>query len=326
MVCAEFNNLEHDLLENIEIKNLLNSLDEGAFVIDSEDNLVFYNNSAPLVLKTNLEEFLDKNIRFIYYFENLFKEQIIPAHIRDLASGYKISNIYIIDEQSHYFENERIELYSSSGEIKGTLYLVRDITKEIRLEISLSNEMKLDNLSRLYNSRSFHEEIEKEISRSSRYGHDLSILFIDINNFKVFNDTLGHKAGDEVIKFTGESIKNAIRKNVDSAYRYGGDEFTVILPNTPAKRSTIVANRILSNFHNGFKEKLKAIITDETYDLNFDNFILKGSTSKKIGLSIGIAGYQTDKHADELIKEADIAMYKAKKEPEVPICIYGDED
>ena len=326
MVCAEFNNLEHDLLENIEIKNLLNSLDEGAFVIDSEDNLVFYNNSAPLVLKTNLEEFLDKNIRFIYYFENLFKEQIIPAHIRDLASGYKISNIYIIDEQSHYFENERIELYSSSGEIKGTLYLVRDITKEIRLEISLSNEIKSDNLSGLYNSRSFHEEIEKEILRSSRYGHDLSILFIDINNFKVFNDTLGHKAGDEIIKFTGESLKNAIRKNVDSAYRYGGDEFTVILPNTPAKRSTIVANRILSNFHNGFKEKLKTIITNETHYLNFDNFILKGSTSKKIGLSIGIAGYQTDKHADELIKEADIAMYKAKKEPEVPICIYGDKD
>ena len=325
MVCAEFNDLEHDLFENIEIKNLLNSLDEGAFIIDNKDNLVFYNNSAPLVLKTNLEEFLNKNIRLIYYFENLFKEQIIPAHIRDLASGYKISNIYIIDEQSRYFENERIELYSSLDEIKGTLYLVRDITKEIRLEISLSNEIKLDNLSGLYNSKSFHEEIEKEISRSSRYEHDLSILFIDINNFKVFNDTLGHKAGDEIIKFTGESLKNAIRKNVDSVYRYGGDEFTVILPNTPAKRSTIVANRILSNFQNGFKEKLKAIITDEAYDLNFDNFILKGGTPKKIGLSIGIAGYQIGKPADELIKEADIAMYKAKRGQDVPICIY-DED
>ena len=325
MVGAEFRDLEHDLLENIEIKNLLNSLDEGAFVIDKKENLVFYNNSAPLILKTNLEEFLNKNIKLIYYFENLFKEQIIPAHIRDLASGYKISNIYKIDEQNHYFENERIDLYGGSGEIKGTLYLVRDITKEIRLEISLSNEIKLDNLSGLYNSKSFHEEIEKEISRSSRYGHDLSILFIDINNFKVFNDTLGHKAGDEIIKFTGESLKNAIRKNVDSAYRYGGDEFTIILPNTPAKRSTIVANRILSNFQNGFKEKLKTIISDEAYDLNFDNFILDGGKSKKVGLSIGIAGYQTGKPADTLIKEADSAMYKAKKEKEVQICIYEED-
>ena len=324
MVSSEFNDLEHDLLENIEIKNLLNSLDEGAFVIDNNDNLVFYNNSAPLILKTNLDDFLSKNLRLIYYFENLFQEQIIPAHIKDLASGYKISNIYKIDEQNHYFENERIDLYSSSGEIKGILYLIRDITKEIQLEISLANEIKLDNLSGLYNLRFFYDEIEKEISRCSRYGYDLSILFMDINNFKVFNDSFGHKAGDEVIRFTGESLKNAVRKNVDSVYRYGGDEFVAILPNTPAKRSTIVANRILSNFQNGFKEKLKIIISGESYDLNFDNFLLKGSKSKKMGLSIGITEYQKGKSADQLIKEADIAMYKAKKGSEVPICIYED--
>ncbi len=325
MVGAEFNDLEHDLLENIEIKNLLNSLDEGAFVIDKADNLVFYNDTAPLIMKTNLEEFLNKNIRLIHYFENLFKEQVIPAHIRDLASGYKISNIYKIEEQNHYFENERIELYSSSGEIKGTLYLVRDITKEILLEISLSNEIKLDSLSNLYNSRFFYEEIEKEVSRCSRYGYDLSILFIDINNFKFFNDALGHKAGDEVIRLTGESLKKAVRKNVDSAYRYGGDEFTVILPNTPAKRSTIVANRILSNFQNAFKEKLKTLISVGADGLSLDNFMLDDCKSKKIGLSIGIAGYQIGKPADTLIKEADIAMYKAKKEKEVHICIYEED-
>ncbi len=324
MVSAEFNDLGQDFFDNIEIKNLLNSLDEGAFVIDKNDNLVFYNNSAPLVLKTNLDDFLNKNVNLIYYFQNLYKEQIIPAHIRDLASGYKISNIYIIEGQSHYFENERIELYDVSGEIRGALYLVRDITKEIILEISLCNEIKLDNLSGLYNSKFFHEEIEREISRSSRYGHDLSLLFIDINNFKVFNDTLGHKAGDEVIKFTGESLKKAVRKNIDLACRYGGDEFIVILPNTPAKRSTIVANRILSNFQNGFKEKLKTLMSDEDYDLNFDNIALNGGGSKKIGLSIGITGYQKGKSAEILIKEADIAMYKAKKELEVPICIYGE--
>ena len=324
MVAAEFNDLEHDLLENIEIKNLLNSLDEGAFVIDKADNLVFYNNTAPLILKTDMEEFLNKNIRLIHYFENLFQEQVIPTHIKDLASGYKISNICKIDGSSHYFENEKIELYGGSGEIKGTLYLVRDITKEIRLELSLSNEIKLDSLSGLYNSRFFYEEIEKEVSRCSRYGYDLSILFIDINNFKFFNDALGHKAGDEVIRLTGESLKNAVRKNVDSAYRYGGDEFTVILPNTPAKRSTIVANRILSNFQNAFKEKLKTLISVGTDDLNLDNFMLDDGKSKKISLSIGIAGYQIGKPADTLIKEADIAMYKAKKEKEVHICIYEE--
>lgn len=311
MVDAEFQDkdLKHDILENIEIRNLLNSLDEGAFVVDKKENLIFYNNTASPILKTNIEGFLNKNIRLIYYFENLYKKQIIPEYIGNLASGYKISNIYTIDGENHYFENEKIELYSNSGEIKGALYLVRDITKEIRLEISLSNEIKLDNLSGLYNSKFFYEEIEKEISRCSRYGYDLSILFIDINNFKFFNDTLGHQVGDEVIRFTGESLKNAVRKNVDSAYRYGGDEFTVMLPNTPAKRSTVVANRILYNFNNGLKEKLKALISYE---------------SLKIGLSIGIAGYRNGKSANLLIKEADIAMYKAKKEQGSPVFIYGE--
>ena len=328
MVGVEFQdkNLEQDILKNVEIKNLLNSLEEGAFVVDKEENLVFYNNSAPFVLKTDLEEFLNKNIRLVYFFEDLFKDQPIPEYIRNLASGYKTSNICNLAGKDHYFENEKIDLFNDLGEIKGALYLVRDITKEIQLELSLSNEVKLDNLSGLYNSRFFREEIDKEVSRSSRYGHDLSILFIDINNFKCLNDALGHQAGDEIIRFTGISLKNAIRKNVDTAFRYGGDEFTVILPNTPAKRSTIVANRILDNFNGGFKEILKVLMSDGNFNLKLDNSTLNNDEKfRKIGISIGISGFKKGKCADELIKEADIAMYKAKKNLGNPVFIYEEQ-
>jgi diguanylate cyclase (GGDEF)-like protein len=314
-----------DLFENIEIKDLLNSLEGGAIVADKEGSLIFYNNNAPIILKTDLEEFLNNNIKNIYYFQNLLKGEAIPAHIKELASGYKVSNIYKIDEKTHYFENERIDLYDDSGKVKGRLHLIKDITKEIQLEISLTNDVKLDGLSGLYNSKFFYEEIEKEIARCSRYGHDLSILFIDIDNFKIFNDTLGHKAGDEIIKFTAESLKNAVRKNVDSTYRYGGDEFMVLLPNTPALRSIIVANRILSLFDNGFKEKLKTLILSENNDFNLDNFAYERNKSKKIGLSIGITEYRHGKSANELINEADAAMYKAKKEEGTPFRIFHED-
>jgi len=327
MVGAEFQNKNfgQDILKNVEIKNLLNSLEEGAFVVDKEENLVFYNDAAPIILKINLNEFLYKNIKLIYYFENFFKNQQIPEYIRNLASGYKISNIYRLEDKDHYFENEKIDLFDESGEIKGVLYLVRDVTKEIRLETALFNEIKTDNLSGLYNSRFFREELDKEISRCSRYGHDLSMLFIDINNFKYLNDTLGHQAGDEIIRFTGETLKNSVRKNVDTVFRYGGDEFTVILPNTPAKRSTIVANRILKNFDSGFNEKLKVIMSDENFNEKLDNFILNNDgKSKKIGLSIGISGFKKDKRAEELIEEADIAMYRAKRGNGDQIFIYGE--
>ena len=329
MIGAEFQDkkLEDDILKNVEIKNLLNSLEEGAFVVDKDENLVFYNDAAPIILKINLNEFLYKNIRHTYYFDNLFKNQHIPEYIRNLASGCKISNICYLEGKDHYFENEKIDLFNEFGEIKGALYLVRDITKEIQLELSLSNEVRMDNLSKLYNSRFFREELDKEISRCFRYGHDLSILFIDINNFKYLNDTLGHQAGDEIIRFTGESLKNAIRKNVDTAFRYGGDEFTVILPNTPAKRSTIVANRILYNFDNGFKEKLKKHISDENFNEKIDNFTFDSddNKSKKIGLSIGISGFKKGKRADELIEEADIAMYRAKRGSGNQVFIYEEQ-
>ena len=330
MVGAEFQDknfeIERDILKNVEIKNLLNSLEEGAFVVDKEENLVFYNDAAPIILKINLNEFLYKNIKHIYYFENLSKNQSIPEYIRNLASGCKICNICYLEGKDHYFENEKIDLFNESGEIKGALYLVRDITKEIQLEMSLSNEVKTDNLSGLYNSRFFREELDKEISRCSRYGHDLSILFLDINNFKYLNDTLGHQAGDEIIRFTGESLKNAIRKNVDTAFRYGGDEFTVILPNTPPKRSTIVANRILFNFNNGFKEKLKMLMSDENFNEKLYNFNLNNDgKSKKIGLSVGISGFKKGKRADEIIEEADIAMYRAKRGNGNQVFIYGEQ-
>lgn len=310
MTTANFKNSQEDLFQNIGIEDLLNSLDEGAFAVNCKHQLIFYNNNASMILKTDIEDFLGKDIGSILYFKNLHKEQIIPTHIKDLASGYKVSNIYEIDGCNHYFENEKIDIYNESGGIKGALYLIRDITKEIQLELALSMEIKLDSLSGLYNSKFFHETIEKELSRCSRYGHDLSILFIDINNFKFFNDKFGHQSGDEIIKLTGESLKNAIRKNIDTAYRYGGDEFTIIMPNTPAKRATIVANRILLNFQNNFKETLKAIISEKTCDLTLDNFI---PSDNAIGLSIGITEYKKGKSACTLIKEADQSMYTAKR-------------
>lgn len=325
MASADFQDSQKDLFDNIEIKNILNSLDEGAFVVDNKNRLIFYNNIASSVLNADIEGFIGSDVNSIQFFENFSREQLIPPHVRDLASGYKVSNIYKIEDAEHYFENEKIDIHNEYGEIKGVLYLIRDITKEINLELKLSMEVKLDSLSGLYNSKFFYDEIEKELSRCSRYGHDLGILFIDINNFKFFNDTFGHKTGDDVIKLTGESLKSSVRKNIDTVYRYGGDEFIALLPNTPAKRAVIVANRILLNFQNNFNKKLKSIISDESYAPAFENFNSESNKSKKITLSTGITEYKKGKSATDLVREADKAMYTAKKDMFTHIYIYDHE-
>jgi diguanylate cyclase (GGDEF)-like protein len=327
-------NIINDLndLNDIEITDILNSMDEAVIITTKDNKMIFYNNSAPINLKTNLDVYSGKDIRNIPYFKALFSDDtIIPSYINDLASGYKVTNIFEIDGEKHYFENERISIYDHKGVDRGTLYLTRDISKEIKLEHKLNMLVKTDDLSGLFNSRYFYEEIEKEIARCSRYDCYLSLLFIDIDNFKLFNDKFGHKAGDEIIRITGQILKDSVRQKIDTAYRYGGDEFVLIFPNTTAKRSTIMANRIISAFNNEFSNKMKTILFDNSndrfkelssYDSNSYFNIDKFYEGKKITLSIGVSEYKNGKKAEDLIKEADNAMYEAKKTEHCKVCIY----
>ncbi len=310
-------------VDDIAISDILNSMDEAVIITNNENKILFCNNYFTINFNISLNNCLNKNIKEISFFKYLFSDDlIIPLEIRDLASGYKVTNIHEIDNKNHYFENDRIPIYDHSGETKGIIYLIRDITKEIKFEQKLNILANTDSLSGLYNSRYFYEELEKEIARCARYDYDLVLMFMDIDNFKMFNDTFSHKAGDEIIKFAASVLNNSIRKKIDVICRYGGDEFVAILPNTDAKRSTIVANRILNYFTNGLNDKLENIIKEikekENNRINIDSHFDRSGNkifdNKRISLSIGISEYKNGKKAEELINEADGAMYKAKQQ------------
>ncbi|MEJ2101363.1 MAG: GGDEF domain-containing protein [Desulfobacterales bacterium] len=106
-----------------------------------------------------------------------------------------------------------------------------------------------DSLTGLYNSRHFFDQLDKEIKRSDRYLHPISLIFIDIDNFKEINDTHGHMIGDKILALIAKRINACLRSN-DSAYRFAGDEFTIILPETTASEAKFVSDRILSKFAN----------------------------------------------------------------------------
>ncbi|HUN55658.1 MAG TPA: sensor domain-containing diguanylate cyclase, partial [Smithella sp.] len=125
-----------------------------------------------------------------------------------------------------------------------------DITERIIVEKALlQSEQKylelsiVDDLTRLYNSRHFYAQLAKEIDRANRYEQPLTILLLDLDDFKMFNDTYGHVEGDYVLSRLGEVIKRCLRET-DSAYRYGGEEFTVILPMTTGEDGLVTAKRI----------------------------------------------------------------------------------
>jgi len=150
-----------------------------------------------------------------------------------------------------------------------------------------------DGLTSLYNSRYFYNQLDLEVDRSNRYNHSLSLLLLDIDHFKDYNDSYGHLEGDKVLVRIGEIIKTCLRK-MDTAYRYGGEEFTVILPETNGAEALTVAERIRTGIE---KEKFSP-----EPDLR---------VSKTI--SIGVTQYLPGERISKLVERADKAMYLSKE-------------
>ncbi|MBW2368332.1 MAG: diguanylate cyclase [Deltaproteobacteria bacterium] len=169
----------------------------------------------------------------------------------------------------------------------------RQLTKErIHMLKRLQKLAITDSLTKLYNSRHFYAQIELEVDRSNRYGHPLSLLLLDIDHFKDYNDTYGHLEGNKVLQKIGTMIRACLRK-MDSAYRYGGEEFTVILPETSGEEAEIVAQRIRSS------------IAAEIY-------IPVSEKKVSVTVSIGVTQYRLNEDKADFIQRADKAMYSSK--------------
>ena len=135
-------------------------------------------------------------------------------------------------------------LKDRAGRVIGTLGVARDITRRVELENRLRDLVITDDLTGLYNKRHFHERLAQEVSRARRLRQKLSLILLDLDGFKEVNDRLGHQAGDRILKEFSLAVEASIRKEVDSAYRYGGDEFVILLPGLGLKRANEVARRI----------------------------------------------------------------------------------
>jgi len=173
----------------------------------------------------------------------------------------------------------------------------------------LYTEAITDGLTALYNHRYFQLRINEEVERAKRYRHPVSLLMIDIDDFKDFNDHYGHQAGNEILRSIGEIIKSNTRI-VDIQARYGGEEFAIILPETTSGKEAMVAPERLRQYIGG------AIVVAERIKKRMEESKLTYE-DKELGItvSIGVAcfdGMDQEKTKDDLIREADEALYKAK--------------
>lgn len=179
------------------------------------------------------------------------------------------------------FENEHlVHIVNQCLEKYHTLKEKEKLEEEVR-RLSIT-----DDLTGLFNHRHFFKTLEAELVRRKRQNTSLSLLMFDVDNFKRYNDLFGHLEGDKVLRRIGEVVRHSIRANVDSGYRYGGDEFAVLLIGATIEQGLAIAERIRTSIEQaGFQ---------------------------KITVSIGLSEYRDQFDLEGFVKSADDALYVAK--------------
>lgn len=207
----------------------------------------------------------------------------VPIQTKEAVLGAFIS----LATQSRAFTNEDVATASAIADFTAIAL------ENAGLFAELQRSAITDSLTGIYNNRFFHEVLARETARADRYSTPLSLLMIDIDSFKIVNDSFGHLVGNKVITHIAKTLEQTIR-NTDFVFRCGGDEFGVVLPGTDLEGAMHVAEKILQKVEAG------EVLTSLGYP---------GKTT----VSIGVSQYRQGSHFETLVAEADQALYTAKR-------------
>lgn len=192
-----------------------------------------------------------------------------------------------------YLAADASPIFDASGQLSAVVETLRDLTDEKMAQAALEQLATRDGLTGLANRRCFDDTLQAEWARALRQVQPLSLLMVDVDNFKAYNDAHGHLGGDECLKRVARAVASEMRAN-DLVARYGGEEFAVVLPNQSLKGAAIVAERIRSRVE----------------QLQLPCRFAVGHVTVSIGAATAIAG--PDNHANQLVAIADAALYRAK--------------
>jgi diguanylate cyclase (GGDEF)-like protein/PAS domain S-box-containing protein len=158
----------------------------------------------------------------------------------------------------------------------------------------------VDDLTQLHNSRHFYHQLKMETDRTNRYGLPLSLLLLDLVDFKRFNDAYGHIEGDRVLVRLSQVVRRCLRQT-DSAYRYGGEEFTILLPLSAARDCIVTAERIRTEFK---KERFTPAPGQDVH----------------VTVSIGLGQYRPQEDTKVFVHRVDQLMYQGKRKGKDEVC------
>jgi len=194
---------------------------------------------------------------------------------------------------THTFNTMMARLRANQLQIEETNEALRQRNHELQSANEVLAQLSItDGLTRLHNHRYFQDQLSREIRLHSRSGAPLSMLLIDLDNFKQLNDRYGHAVGDETLVRVASIMNDAIRSS-DLCARYGGEEFVILTPNTNLEGAQLLA------------EKLRMAVEQSNFDVPTDSVVVDG-----VSVSIGVAQFGHDRR--EFFEAADRALYQAK--------------
>jgi len=267
---------------------------EAILVTDSQNNIITVNPALIKLSGYSEIELIGKNPRV------LSSDKTSPETYQAMWQSIKINGYWegeLIDKRKDGTEYPKwlsiSAIKDSKGNISNYIGIFKDISERKASEEKIQFLAHNDHLTGLYNRYSLEERLGQAINQAKRNRKRIAVLFVDMDRFKKINDSIGHQAGDAVIKQIAQRLKFTVRRESDVIARIGGDEFVIVL--TEIENSTAAALISMTLIH----------MLDQSY--NYNNHELFSSAS------IGISMYPSDgDNSSELIKNADIAMYHAK--------------
>jgi PAS domain S-box-containing protein len=256
-------------------------------------------------------------------FVESISDPALPAEVRELMVGFGEQTLLNVPLRWRGEALGMLVLAETAGDRMFTaeeLDFMRAFGEQVTLALSTARSATTDGLTGLANHRVFYERLEQELARARRYDASVSLLMIDIDDFKELNDTYGHPAGDEALRRLGRLLAEHLRRGIDLPARYGGEEFAVILPNTgvesaPSDEAGAAArpggDAPAPGHHEGAEalaERLRSVIAARRLPL------AGVAEPASVRVSIGVASFpDMAGDMDDLVAHADAALYAAKR-------------